>query len=764
MAVESTQLRMAEQITYHDEAAVVRRFVGLLMAPASHVPFREILKPDLHKAARSTYFLLDANEQYDAETFITYTLSRLMRQLNHNTKQYPVVYQGRVRGRIMWPATFKAHYGQDYDPSRYVCREVRRQYDTPENQLLKYLIEQFDQCVKLVPEVIRTGACCYQTGGEFRHFSESTALRLEKMEIAIGSFRRHAVFKEVSSLQAVSESHLLQAETSRIEEYMEASRFYRRYQEVVGSRTWRGTVEIGKQMLPLPGRLDRDGDVWLRFCTSVYRANAAKEMLMDKKFHFNGINGATGAPLIAPMSAKELIEWIKAGDQHETKAVKDELRTIRETKAAKLGLIEGVEALDLKQARWGVVYAPGISQNVKDALHPLVAARDGVVLTYNPEGNAKGETSQQFRKRFGQSPGRTDPQKLPYYLLIVGSPSQIPFKFQYGLDAEHAVGRLYFDDEANYAAYVQSLLNHEGLTSNLPRTRRVAVFSPANPGDEASGLSAAELAEPLSKAIDNKSLPLADGTSVEYRTEHVSGAGATKEALLKLLTRVNNQPALIFTASHGLGFPRGDPRQIEEQGALVCQDWPGPAQWPLAQAIPESMFFAGKHLPANARLDGLIFFSFACYSAGTPQIEDFAYLKQQKPEELAPQPFVSQLAQRLLAQGAMAFIGHVEKTWDYSFVWQGVGRDIATFQSTIEAILKGKPVGHALEYFNDRYLALARELTESEEEGLLAQYNLGEPIDPVELVSLWTAHNDARAYVVYGDPFVRVNPSLLAAG
>ncbi|HVQ38235.1 MAG TPA: DUF2357 domain-containing protein, partial [Pyrinomonadaceae bacterium] len=327
---------MAEQITNQDEAAVMRRFVGLLMAQPSSVSFREILSLDLHKAARSTYFLLDANKSYDVETFITYTLSRLMRQLNHNTKQYPVIYQGRVRGRIMWPATFKSHYGEDYDPSRYVCREVRRQYNTPENQLLKYMIEQFDQCLKLVPDVLRSGACCYQTGGEFRRFAENTAVRLEKMEIAIASFRRHAVFKEVDTVARVTESHLLQAETSRMEEYVATSRFYRRYQEVVGSRNWRGAVEIGKKMLPLPARLDTEGEVWLRFCTSVFRANTAKEIRMEKRFHFNGLNGATGAPLTPPMGATELIEWIKVGDQNETKAVKDEQRAIREGKGATL--------------------------------------------------------------------------------------------------------------------------------------------------------------------------------------------------------------------------------------------------------------------------------------------------------------------------------------------------------------------------------------------------------------------------------------------
>jgi hypothetical protein len=750
---------MGELSNFPTENEVMRRFVGLLMGPAAIEPFREVLPLSLHKAARATYFLLDTSEEYDAETFISYTLSRLIRQLNHNTKQHPVVYQGRVRGRIMWPATFKAHYGQDYDPSRYVCREVRRQYDTPENQLLKYLIEQFDLCLKLVPEVLRTGACCYQAGGEFRQFSQSTASRLEKMEIAISNFRRHAVFKEVYSVPSVSESHLLQAETSRIEEYMKVSRFFRRYQSVVTSRTWRPSVEIGRQVLPLPGRLGDEGELWLRFCTSVFRTNASRETIMAKKFHFNGLNGATGTPLIPALTAKELIEWIKAGDQNEETAVKDELRSIREQNEAKLGMIEGVDPLKLAQAGWGVVYAPGTSQKIKDAMKPLVTARGGVELTTQPN-----ENSRQFRNRHGQGINNVNPKALPYYLLLVGSPSEISFKFQYGLDAQHAVGRLYFDDDNNYGKYVKSILDYEALTGNLPRVRRVATFSPANPDDDATALSASELAQPLSQALDDQELVLNDATAVKYRSEHLGGATATKHALFDLLARTNNAPALIFTATHGLGFPNGDPRQKEKQGALICQEWPGPIAWGIQKPIPESMFFAAADIPPGMRCDGLIFFSFACYSAGTPRTEDFAYLKQQKPAELSPQPFVAQLPQKLLSQGAIGFIGHVERAWDYSFLSEGVGRDISTFKSTLEAMLKGQPLGHALQHVNDRYLALARELTESEEEGLLSQYNLGEPVNAEELVNLWTAHNDARAYVLYGDPYARANPTLMAAG
>lgn len=486
-------------------------------------------------------------------------------------------------------------------------------------------------------------------------------------------------------------------------------------------------------------------------------------MLHEERLHFNGLDGTTGAPLLQPVTPAELLAWIEGADTHEAEAVKDTLRTIRTkrieaTRKGLLGVIEGIDALDVTQARWGVVYRPDTPAEVRQALKPLVDARQGSEFTYVP-----GESSMKFRARHGQGPAKVDPAKLPYYLLIVGSPAEIPFRFQYGLDAEHAVGRLYFKDAATYGRYVKNVLAYESATSPLPRERRVALFSPQNPGDDATFLSATELAQPLAQALDGKLLTLADGQAVSYRTEQITKDKATKPALLELLTRTTHAPALLLVAAHGLGFPNGHPRQLENQGALTCQEWPGP-NVALAGTMPDSMYFAGRSLPAEADLNGLIVLAFACYSAGTPHLDDFALFTQQAPKELAPQPFIADLPQRLLAQGVLAFIGHVDRAWDYSYLWKGVGRDISTFRSTLESILAGKPVGHAFEYFNDRYVVLARELTDSEEEGLLYKYHLGEPVDAKDLVALWTAHNDARAYILFGDPLVRLKPGLMASG
>jgi hypothetical protein len=231
--------------------------------------------------------------------------------------------------------------------------------------------------------------------------------------------------------------------------------------------------------------------------------------------------------------------------------------------------------------------------------------------------------------------------------------------------------------------------------------------------------------------------------------------GATHKALTGVLASDAPAPALLFSATHGMAWPKGDSHQLANQGALLCQDWPGLAN------IDRSHYFAGADVPNDARLTGMVAFLFACFGGGTPPRDRFAYQPGSPPEELADEPFLGALPKRLLSHpkgGMLACIAHVERAWGYSIVGQTTEPQIGVFQHALERLLMGQPVGLAVQEFNDKCAVASVSLT-----NLLAHASAGQAVDDVQLLTTWAERNDAEGYVVVGDPAVRLRADKLAA-
>ncbi|MDX1664683.1 MAG: hypothetical protein R3272_12895 [Candidatus Promineifilaceae bacterium] len=464
---------------------------------------------------------------------------------------------------------------------------------------------------------------------------------------------------------------------------------------------------------------------------------------VDEAVYFNGIDLTSGSYATPPVARSQLEAEIF--QKHEEPENIAELR-FRHRRATihPLGVREGVDAEQVQEAGWGVIFAHDADPAVREALTPLLNLRAEQAGKFyhcfdGEHGFQPDDTKNSFLVRNGGGVGAADPEKVPYYLLIVGSPAKIPFSFQSQLDVVYAVGRIHFNTLQEYASYAQSVVDAEEGRVRLPRS--AAFFSASHPEDRATLQSTADLAQPLAKSFHEShsgwsgSVDIAEAASRDRLEELLGGA---------------ETPALLFAAGHGALRQSGDSRQLCHQGAFICSDWPGPKKWKHGQ-IPERYIFAGNHIAADASLLGTIAFFFACFGGGTPQFEQYSKLEMRDaPLQIAPHPFLAHLPTRMLGHprgGALAVVAHVDRAFNYGYRWGGTSQ-ISHFEDAFKRLVRGVPVGHAFEFFNDRYAELATMVADAVETGDARLAG--------ELVRLWTAHNDARGYAIIGDPAVRL--------
>lgn len=451
----------------------------------------------------------------------------------------------------------------------------------------------------------------------------------------------------------------------------------------------------------------------------------------------NGIDATTGEPLLPDLTLDRIARHACSEALHPAEA--EELRRwVEAQKEDHLDTRFEIDLKDLAETGWGVVFPEGREDERRASLAPLLERRREQAggryreLAYRP-----GESKARFLARHRVGPGPADPDRLPYYLLLAGDPEEIPFRFQHQMGVQYAAGRLDFPAPAEYASYAASVVAAESQPP--PRPRKISLFGVANPGDRATALSLRQLIEPLALSPSLQ--------RPGWTVETLAGPLATKAALAERLGG-EETPALLLSASHGIGLPPDHPLHRAAQGALLCQDWPGPGNGPLTPGC----YMAASDLPDAASLHGLIAFFFACYGAGTPRFDSFSENGDRR--ELACESFVSRLPQCLLGHpngGALAVIGHVDRAWSTSFDWPEADDQLQVFEGVFGWLLDGYPVGAAMEGFSQRYAELASDLREETE-----AVRWGAEPDFLDLAWFWTAAQDARSYVVLGDPAVRL--------
>jgi len=407
---------------------------------------------------------------------------------------------------------------------------------------------------------------------------------------------------------------------------------------------------------------------------------------------------------------------------------------------------------DLKDVGWGVLFGPSISDEIKRALAPLLAHRQAEAGALYREFTGvrayrRGESAGEWLTRQKVGFATVNPALgVPLYLLIVASPQDIPFEFQYLLDTYWNVGRLYFDDgePAKYDRYARQVVAYDSADT-LPHGKRAAIFSTTNPGDRATAFFHNQVAKPFTLA-GNGLPPI--GQQQGFALDALLGENATKLQLSELLggRRPSGRPALLLSGSHGVYADPTVPERLDKIGAIVTQEWePG-------TALSADSTFSAKDFTALGGNEGLVHFFFACYSGGCPDFDTYSRLPDGSRKRLLDVTMVARLPQAMLAGGALGVIAHIDRAFACSFQNDRSQPQTQDIRQVLIRIMRGFRLGQALDGFNLRWAVLGAALSELLRDREIDATSVSDDL----LASCWLTRDDARNYVLLGDPAVRL--------
>ena len=345
------------------------------------------------------------------------------------------------------------------------------------------------------------------------------------------------------------------------------------------------------------------------------------------------------------------------------------------------------------------------------------------------------------------SPPGTGPDALPYYLLICGSPKEIPWKLQYILNANRCVGRLDLDDHG-LGNYVDALM-HAWVPGTGKRAGEAVIWAvdhAAHPDaePEITRLMRDAISDPLyARMRDDRDI------GDDARFLDGSETPATCASLAAALKA--SKPAFVVTTSHGQTGPLDDPARMSRALGL-------PVDQAFKTLTPEELLRDGW------QPDGLIWYAHACCGAGSDG--ESAFLDLFAPGTKAHEVLggvanlgsqTAPLPRALLGaeKPARAFIGHVEPTFDWTLSQPFTGQFLTDplLEALYRELYLAKPVGQCFRQWFARTGGLSMGFNAARSE-----FNRGAENDQV-LLWYQLAARDIQSTVILGDPTVTLRPA-----
>jgi hypothetical protein len=347
-------------------------------------------------------------------------------------------------------------------------------------------------------------------------------------------------------------------------------------------------------------------------------------------------------------------------------------------------------------------------------------------------------------------------QDVPLYQLILGNFDQVPLSIQqFQAATGGCVGRLHFDDERGYGAYIDKLLASE-KAGPRPEPGQLVVHT-AHDGSPALTLGYDALIQPC------LALMKSEGDIGRWPGGAVASGGApgVPDQAGFLERAAAAAQGVLFTMSHGAGGPRNGWKSEADRRARQG-----------AMSFGLDGFLTGADLANAPVAPGGVWFMFACYGAGTPAISAYQPWLQKlvslgvyrSMADLltnlkGASPFVAALPQAVLAnpKGPLAFIGHVDLAWTYSFMAEDspAKRRPGQFERVLDTVLRSHRVGIALGQIYQTLISTDHEIASIIDLEAHQGATTTQPED-IRRAYLWMMRQDLSGYVLLGDPAARL--------
>jgi hypothetical protein len=395
---------------------------------------------------------------------------------------------------------------------------------------------------------------------------------------------------------------------------------------------------------------------------------------------------------------------------------------------------------------WGVVLADKAA--IPGPLNELISERKAPVFRYIKDWDYEFALLRNYAAGkdidINAAPRGMASDALPAYLLIYGTPDQVPWRLQYVLNANRSVGRLPLFGK-QLENYVSALRTGHWFRSAgaAAQSSRAVLWSVDLGGDDITTLMRNSIAAPLFKELSDDP-QIGQGARFLDGQQRPAMGGELASAL------ATDRPGLIVTTSHGMTGP------LDDRAAM-------------ARNLGLPVDSTGTAVTSEAVLStwqpgGAVWYAHACCSAGCDSASSFSDLVSSSSvagkvlagvaalgARVAPLPLELLGAEEPLR----AFIGHVEPTFDWTLRQPATGQfltagivgalydDLYVHKGDLE-----RPVGFAFREWYARTNGLRAEYVQS-----VQKFNDGEDTEGI-LLALQLAARDVESTVILGDPTV----------